>query len=76
MGQPQGPGVYDEPGVAQMGGRTPFRLADLCENLMDLDEMRIYQWWINGGRIVTTLREFLCLKESDNCREEPSKDEL
>ena len=35
----KGPGVYNEPGVAQMGGRTPFRLAEVCGNLRDVDEV-------------------------------------
>ena len=27
----KGPGVYEAPGAAQMGGRLPFRLAEMCE---------------------------------------------
>ena len=36
----KGPGVFDEPGVAQMGGRTPYRLAEVCGNLRDVEEVR------------------------------------
>ena len=27
----KGPGVYEAPGAAQMGGRLPFRMAEMCE---------------------------------------------
>ena len=28
----KGPGVYEAPGAAHMGGRLPFRLAEMCES--------------------------------------------
>ena len=40
----KGPGVWDEPGAAHMGGKTPIRLAELCEQYMDnLEEYSLYQ---------------------------------
>ncbi len=40
----KGPGVWDEPGAAHMGGKTPIRLAELCSQYMDnLDEYSLYK---------------------------------
>ena len=38
----KGPGVYDEAGVVNMGGRTPFRIHQMCEEMLGaLDEMEV-----------------------------------
>jgi hypothetical protein len=40
----KGPGVWDEPGAAHMGGKTPFRLADLCSNYFEnMEEAELYK---------------------------------
>ena len=40
----KGPGVWDEPGAAHMGGKTPRRLSELCAQYMDnLEEYSLYQ---------------------------------
>ena len=46
----KGPGVFEAPGAAHMGGRLPFRLAEMCETYRDAEEMRLYSEWLNGGR--------------------------
>jgi hypothetical protein len=39
-----GPGVWDEPGAAHMGGKTPFRLADLGSNYFEnMEESDLYK---------------------------------
>lgn len=71
----KGPGIFDEAGVAQMGGKTPFRLAQLCSGFMDLDEMVIYEYWARNGRTSLALKEFLCIQSQDHCRS-GSREEL
>lgn len=57
----KGPGVLDEPGVAQMGGRTPYRLTEMCLQYMNnVEEVKIYQQWINGGKNALSLQQYLC----------------
>ncbi|TRY73642.1 hypothetical protein TCAL_11750 [Tigriopus californicus] len=73
----KGPGIFDEPGLAQMGGKTPFRLAQLCGAFMDLDEMVIYEYWARNGRTSHALKEFLCVESQDYCRSSSrSREEL
>ena len=49
----KGPGVIGAPeyGATQLGGRLPYRLADMCERYRSVDESRIYQKWLQGGKV-------------------------
>lgn len=61
----KGPGVYEAPGAAHMGGRLPFRLLDMCDTYRQLEETEMYDQWIKGG--LGSLQNFLCFnpKEDD-----------
>ena len=59
----KGPGVFDKAGVAQMGGRTPFRLAEMCGEIVgELEELPIYEAWLNSDleRTSQALKQFIC----------------
>ena len=60
----KGPGVFDKAGVAQMGGRTPFRLAEFCGGIVgqafDGEERRIYAEWLENGRNVEAFKRLFC----------------
>ena len=49
-----------------MGGRLPFRLVDMCETYRDAEESKIYQKWLEGGRVHDGIQEFLCYNTNDN----------
>ena len=74
----KGPGVFEVAGVAQMGGRTPFRLSQLCEAMAgtDVEEMDIYLRWVTHGRVPHAVRELLCQEVYGYCNGEVGKDEL
>ena len=35
-----------------MGGKTPTRLVDSCNMLLEADETAIYEAWIRGNKMV------------------------
>lgn len=55
----KGPGVFEEPGAAHMGGRLPFQLSEMCESYRESDESQIYQAWLKGGN--EGIQDFICL---------------
>ena len=73
----KGPGVFDKAGVAQMGGRTPFRLSEMCGEIVgEIEEMPIYEEWLNSdsGRTSQTLKRFICSETF--CRDGDFHDEF
>ncbi len=59
----KGPGVYEAPGAAHMGGRIPFRLTEMCETFREADDSKIYNVWLRSGRVHHGLQRFLCFNK-------------
>ncbi len=75
----KGPGVYSESGVVQMGGRTSFRLSEMCKMILGgLEEYDIYQRWISdmADEVDQPLKAFLCKEENSYCDNDPWGDFL
>jgi len=55
-----GPGLAKSSGVAHMGGKTPTRLVDSCNMLLEADETAIYEAWVRGNKMPDGIKEYLC----------------
>jgi hypothetical protein len=73
----KGPGIYDEPGVAHMGGRTPFRLADICRQIVSgddvLTESDLYEHWLVSNRKPAALVDLVCGPDKKICRKKKQR---